>query len=154
MHRLPETVLRDDEAAGLRAKGWTYPEIAQSFGVSDYGAFKMVQRALQGKPSGNVEAARKREEEKLDILEERAYEILNKRHLQVAASGKIVTWEGEPVEDDTVALKAVETLLKVSQRRARLLGLDAPTSVKVEAVIYDGDTIEAQVAQLREVLGE
>lgn len=150
-YRTQEQVLKDSEAAALRRAGLTFAEIAQSLSVPTTTAFNMVQRAYADLPAQKTEDARNREILKLDVIEERAYDILNRFHYTVSAGGKVVTMDGVPVEDDTVALKAAETLLKVAQRRAKLLGLDAPTQVNVE-VTHDANAVDAELAAIRAAL--
>jgi hypothetical protein len=41
-------------------------------------------------------------------------------------------WDGAPLLDDAPVLAAVDRLLKVQERRAKLLGLDVPVKRQVE----------------------
>lgn len=47
---------------------------------------------------------------------------------------------------------AVETLLKIMDRRAKLLGLDAPARARIEVVTED--LIDAEIRRLRDQLGD
>ena len=50
----------------------------------------------------------------------------------VAISNGRVVYQGEnPVKDDGPALQAIDRLLKIQERRARLIGLDAPVKHEV-----------------------
>ena len=61
--------------------------------------------------------------------------------------------EGEPVLDDGPAIRAIGQLLQVQERKARLMGLDAPTQRAVDVITHDafmemmGD-LEADVARM------
>ncbi len=50
----------------------------------------------------------------------------------------------EPLRDRAPVLAAIDRLLKIEERRAKLLGLDAP----VRAELITIDAIEAEVARL------
>jgi hypothetical protein len=47
------------------------------------------------------------------------------------------------------SLFAIDRCLAIMDRRARLLGLDAPIRQQVETITYDGSTIEARVGEIR-----
>jgi hypothetical protein len=79
-------------------------------------------------------------------------EILDKQHVAISASGKVVYNDGEPVLDDSVALKAVDSLVKVQGRRAKLLGLDAPTRVQAMIGIITLDEQKSDITNLFERL--
>jgi len=51
------------------------------------------------------------------------------------SNGQVVKMEGQPLEDDGPVLSAIDTILKIESRRAKLLGLDAPvkTDLNVNA---------------------
>jgi predicted transcriptional regulator len=126
----PETAIRDQQAARLRSQSLTYQAIADQLGVSKPAAYKMVQRAMADVDKEPAEAAVAFELEKLDVMEADITERLAKRHLVVSV-GKIVRIDGEPMEDDDFALRAHALLLRVAERRARLLGLDSATKLDV-----------------------
>ena len=144
--RTRDTAERDAEAADLRAKGWTHRRIAAHFDVDVHTAFDMVQRALKAIVKEPAEAVRLFELERLDGelerlngLEEATREVLERHHVTVS-NGQIVRLDGEPLLDDGPVLQAVDRLLKIEESRRRngesrrkLLGLDAPSRVSVEA---------------------
>jgi hypothetical protein len=132
---------RDAEAMRLRARGWTLQRVSDELG---YGGAQNVIRALKAHTTAVTgEAAaelRQRELTELDRLTEAATRVLEARHF-VFQQGRLCTMPGAdggepvPVEDDAPVLRAVETLLRIQERRARLLGLDAPTRQEVEATL-------------------
>jgi hypothetical protein len=166
VHRVPqferntETIERDHRAAEMRARGMTYPQIGAQFGVTRQAAHQMVQRAIADIPTEGGETIKSMELMKLDAIERRAYLVANSKHPVVSASGKIVkrvvdqdgSLVEQELEDDGPVLKALDTLLKVQERRARLLGLNAPTNVRVETVSYDPDAVDAELEQFRALL--
>ena len=66
--------------------------------------------------------------------------------------GKVVYDGDVKLEDDGPAMQAMAGLLRVSERRSRLLGLDAPAKSQVEVVNYDAGSVEARVSELRAAL--
>jgi AraC-like DNA-binding protein len=163
-----DTAERDAEAARLRARGRTYQQIADELGFSDKSnAHKAVQRTLAAVPVEAAEEVRKLELDKLDNLERAALEVMGRKHVFVQqghvvrqrigverdadgierldADGKEIPLY-EDVLDDGPTLKAVETLLRVAERRARLLGLDTP--VKANVTVHHVDPRDLAIQEL------
>jgi hypothetical protein len=102
-----QAAVRRKEAVDLRVEGKTYREIAQELGVTPTRARQLVAEALaalQGETAESAEELRRLELDRLDQLQSGLWEE--------AAGGN---------------LKAVGAALKIMERRARLVGLDAPT---------------------------
>jgi hypothetical protein len=117
----------DAEAAELRSRGLPLREVAERQGVSITTAWERVQRALDAVRREGGEQAQALELEKLDRLERRLTEALERRHV-VISQGHVVTLDGVPVPDDDPAVRAAAGLLRVSESRRKLLGLDAPVA--------------------------
>ena len=98
---------RQLQALDLRRKGGTYAQIAQTMGVVKATAFNLVQEALITTIQEPSDAVRALEMERLDFLTQ-------KLEARIQAG-----------ED-----KAINTLLKVMDHRARLLGLFAPVTIQ------------------------
>lgn len=141
------TVERDAEAARLRSQSWTYQQIADHLGMSKGQAYEAVKRALADVVQEPAEELRKLELDRLDQMAQAVREVLERRHVTVSngkiirqfagyeldADGKtMVDAEGKPIPrfedllDDAPVLSAVDRLLKIQERRAKLLGLDIP----------------------------
>jgi hypothetical protein len=125
--RTTDTARRDAKAAELRSKGLSYQAIADEMGyASKSSAHDAVQRALKAIVEEPAENLRQLERERLD----RMYE---------AAMGAL--------EANPHSLAAIGTLLKISESRRKLEGLDAPAKVnvsgglKVEIVGVDMDQL-------------
>ena len=98
--------LLERKALNLRLKGWSYPKIAEKLGCSEGGAFKAVDRKLrsiQDESTHTVGLVRKQEVLRLDALLEKSLVALEAKY--------------NP--------KIVDSIMKISARRASLLGLDA-----------------------------
>ena len=105
-------IQREKEAEALRLvkEGFRLPEIAQKLGFSNrQGAHNLITRALQTLTDEPREDARK-------VCVARLDNWLTKLADQIDAGD----------------LKAIGTALKIEERRARLLGLDAPVAIHTQ----------------------
>ncbi|MEV0968503.1 hypothetical protein [Microtetraspora glauca] len=147
--RDPNVARRDAEACRLRAQNLTYQQIADELGMSSKGqAYEAVQRALKETVQEPADEVRQLELMRLDDLAQAAREVLNATHY-VVSQGRVVrlTRGGAPLEDDAPKLQAIDRLLKIQERRARLLGLDSPQRVSIDAQNL-GDDIKGLIAAL------
>ncbi len=129
--RTPESAKRDAAAADLRADGRSFQQIADELGFADKGeAHHAVQRALRAIVQEPAERLRTLELARLDSMYEAAMGVLERQHVTVS-HGKIVYAGKEPLIDDGPVLQAIDRLLKIQERRARLLGLDAATKTQI-----------------------
>ena len=156
--RTEEQVRKDHEAAAMQARSMKLREIGEHFNVTPQAAALMIARAIEDIPRGSTIELVAVEIEKLDAIERAALQIMERPHPVVSASGKIVTrvvevdgtLQAVEVLDDGVVLAAMDRLLKVGERRARLLGLNAPTNIRMEVVSYDTDTIDAEFEEFKQ----
>ncbi len=132
--RSPETAERDAHAAELRRRGYSYRAIAADMGVTPGAAHVAVQRALRAIVEEPAQDVRAMELERLDAMERKVQEILARKHITVN-NGRVIYLDDQPVPDDTVTLQAIDRLLKIQERRARLLGLDAPAKTEMGATV-------------------
>ncbi len=107
-----EDALNDREALRLRSKGYTYREIADQLSVDTSTAYRRTQRALAAIPQEDVTQYRALEAQRLDAMHQVAFE----RAL-----------EGN--------LAAIDRVLAIGARRAKLLGLNTPTQTEVTGVV-------------------
>ncbi|WP_033260608.1 hypothetical protein [Amycolatopsis vancoresmycina] len=146
-----EVARRRSQAIALRSQGRTWAAIADELGYSDKGAAcKDVTRALDAERRELAETADLHRAEQVELLDEltrRAFEILDKDHLTVS-HGRVVRLgqpyvteqgiaeidqnAGAPVLDDGPKLAAIDRLLRIAERRAKLLGLDLPVKQAIE----------------------
>ncbi|GAA3470402.1 hypothetical protein [Nonomuraea roseola] len=140
--RDPDTAARDAEACRLRTQNLSYQDIADQLGyASKSSAYDAVQRALKATVQEPAEELRQLELMQLDELARKAREVLERRHVTVS-QGRVVRLgqpfidddgnaavddgRGDPIEDDAPVLAAIDRMLKIQERRAKLLGLDIP----------------------------
>lgn len=147
----PDTAERDAEAARLRTRGSTYPEIARALDYADdSGAYRAVQRAIAAtitEPSNEVRAV---ELERLDFMWKAALAVLEAKHFAISTKG-VVYLGDQPLTDDGPVLAAIDRMLKIQDRRAKLLGLDAPAKHEVRTVDDVDDAIRRLVDQMAAV---
>ncbi len=143
-----EIAERRAKAVDMRMSGSSYKAIADALGYKTASAASQdVTRALEAavaEQSRSVEAYREEELQRLDLLLAEAWAILKRTHVTVS-HGRIVRDDlDQPIEDDGPTLQAIDRILKIQERRAKFLGLDAPT--KVEAITVDA--LDAEIARL------
>jgi len=126
-----DTAQRDAEAARLRTLGYSYRRIGGELGIDVHSAYDAVQRVLKATIEEPGTELRRLELERLDELTREANEVLAATHYVTSARGEVVLFEGVPLVDDGPRLAAISTLVRVSEARRKLLGLDAETKVNV-----------------------
>jgi hypothetical protein len=152
---------REARALALRRDGHTYVEIGQALGVSRQMATRIVQRGMRRivvEPATQVRAI---ELDLLGHLQVEALAVLRRRHFLVQG-GEVVTrldpdtGREEELLDDGPVLAAIAAVVRIAQRRAAVLGLDAPAKVdaKVDGTLTTMDAIDAHIAELEAQLGD
>lgn len=138
----------------FRRKKIPYSQFYEELGyASVQAARKDFTRALEESIAAqhtSVEVYREEQLEELDYLAEEAHKILRARHYVVTQSGRIVEdpETGQPMVDDGPVLAAIDRLVKILDRVAKLRGLDAPQRLEVMTI----DAIEAAIADLNQQL--
>lgn len=143
--RTAEQMAKDHEAADMRRRSMKFREIGEYFGVTMQAAALMVSRAIEDIPKESTKELIQIELDKLDAIERKYLEVVGRFHPVVTMSGKLVVLndreailEGQDevlLADDTPTMQALAGLLKVSDRRAKLLGLNAPTRTELTSVV-------------------
>lgn len=158
--RSVNTAERDAEACRLRTDSVSYPEIARRLGFADEsGARKAVERGLARivqEPAAEMKALAL---ERIHRARRAVLEVLERQHVTVS-HGRIVQrridWErdadgsilrnadGEPIGvyedlvDDAPVLAAVDRLVKLDEREAKLIGYDAEQKLNLSGgVTYE-----------------
>lgn len=128
-----DSLEKERKAIELRRAGYTYDEIAQAIGYADHtGARDAVTRAIRRATNeAGVGELRQQELDRLDRLQRSVWT--------------------NAIQGD---LQAVATVLRIIDRRAKLLGLDAPVKQEITVETLDGGMIDREVARLVELLGQ
>ena len=136
-----EDLRLEAEALDLRRQHHSFRAIAALQGVHPSTAHERVERALAAiVPQETREAVRRQETERLDAVQARVLAALG--HVTSAA-----VLEASGLDDEAVARLAT-AYARVSDRKAKLLGLDAPAQLKVEVT----GALEAEVQALADEL--
>lgn len=132
----------EKQALGLRKSGATYAEISDQLKISEATAWRRVQSALKA-----ITKLSAKEAEDVKVLELARYDFYLR-----SLDPKIRL--GDP--------RAINTALTVSERRARLLGLDAPEkhtltldtidALRIKALAGDKDAA-AELRRMKKELG-
>ncbi len=125
-------VTKRQQALELRKKCYTYQEIADALGCSRSGAYKYVSKALAElteKVRNSADELRELENTRLDELWTKAY---------------------DRVQDGD--LTAINTCIKISERRAKLNGLDSP--VRSDITVTPNVPTMAATDEEKQVLNE
>ncbi|MFA5387419.1 MAG: helix-turn-helix transcriptional regulator [Candidatus Paceibacterota bacterium] len=137
-----EATERQQQCLDMRCRGMSTRQIAAALDLSDSTVRGYISRSLKKLHQNrdtDAECLRDLELEKLDVLERAANRVLAKNHLVVSSGGVVSdtrinpdTGKSEPYKltDSGPVLKAIGSLLKIAERRARLLGLDAPQKIE------------------------
>lgn len=113
---------RQDKALALRLTGKSYREVGRAMGMGKSRAQELVVRALAAIPLENAKAVLALELQRLDRMLE-------------GLQRKGGAFSGNP--------RAVDSVLRIQERRAKYLGLDAPT--RTEHTGRDGEPIEIEL---------
>jgi hypothetical protein len=140
-----ETRERENHALRLRREDWDYASIAAEIGWASHAAARLaVQRALNRFAEEDAEALRDIEDDKLRSYERAVLEEIRRDHV-VVSHGKIIRdVDGTPIRDSAPVYAGYRELRMLSERRAKLRGLDAPLRTIVEEITEDAVREEAR----------
>jgi predicted transcriptional regulator len=144
---------RRTRVVNMRVSGATVDQIAQQLGLTKSQVSHDLERTLKSRTAelgSAVENLRSLEAEKLDAMERVAWKVLAKPHYAVSATGNVARHPEtkEVLIDDGPTLQAISSLLRIQERRAKLLGLDQPTRSSVEVTTIDSATASAEIARV------
>lgn len=124
---LPE---RDAEFLELRKRGLAYRAIAAQTGYDVKTVHEAVKRCMAAVTEEPAQEVRQLELERLDDMWTAVMKVLEAKHFTVS-QGRIVYLGDEPLEDDGPVLAAVDRLLRIQERRSKLLGLDSAVKQEI-----------------------
>lgn len=143
--REPDQVARDNRAVELRRRHLTYDQIAVEMGyASKSSAYAAVKRGLADSVMESNDEVRQQEVDRLDELARRALRVIMTTHFRVSGKEIVRDSHGQPIIDDQPVLNGINSLLKIMERRASLLGLNAVTKVEVLTI----GQVDAEIARL------
>lgn len=120
-----EVLDRENEIVKLRRGGLTFDLISQRLGMSIAGVQQAYERANARVIADDINAIRNLETERLDLA-------------QSAIWGKVLQGDNP----------SIANLLRIMERRAKLLGLDQPTRIQAEVITYDGNAVRSELERI------
>lgn len=138
--RSKATIERDAQAFALHIRGRTLAQIGTALGMTPQSAQEAVKRGRQAISIETTEAQVKEAVAELDMARAEVMKVLEAKHYLVRERGLVYLSDdedAEPLADDKPVLEAVDRLIKIAERRARLLGSDAPTKARIEVRSVD-----------------
>ena len=127
----PELVDKEIRVLELRRVGLTWSRIAEEVGYADHtGAYAAYKRAIKRTMQQPADELREQEVDRIDRLQ-------------------VAVWPSA-MKGDT---RAILTIIRLMERRAKLLGLDRPIKIEQDITTWDGnDTIDRAVRELAALL--
>jgi len=126
----PEILEKEIKIIELRRAGVTWERICSEVGFKNAsGSYKMYQRAAERWVRPHLEEYR-------DMMMDR----LERMHQAVWVRAK----EGD--------MRAIDTVLRIMDREANLLHLDAPVKIQTEVTIYEGQQLIEHTARIVELV--
>jgi hypothetical protein len=141
---------RRNKAIEMRRVGIPWEKIADEVGYSSPAAAAAdIYKVLSDRTremGDAVAGLRSIEADKLDAMERVVIQIMRKPHI-LAQQGRVVIdpTTGMPAEDPGPLFQCIDRLLRIAERRAKLLGIDTPVKAQVE---IKATGIDAEIAGL------
>ena len=134
--RAAETIALDWLAWELRCQHLTYREIGAELDIDPSTAYDAVQRAVQMIPTEGAAEMKQAMLGEMDPMSRHLWSVVKRQQSDVGPG-----------------LQAIAQLLRVQERKARLMGLDAPARRAVDVITHDMfmeaiADLEAEVADL------
>lgn len=132
----------------LSVEGWTQREIADHYGIGQPTVSDRLKRYRQNLPETDREMILHRNLAELDSMRRELWRIVEADPAPAYSHGRAVKRDdGTSVLDHSERLAAMDRLLRIQERIARSLGLDAPA--KAELAITEQATDAAKQAAAR-----
>ena len=166
-----KTAQRDHDALALKVKGQSLQRIANELGYASKGAVSTaIRRAFRDLPGPGTEDEKRLDLERIDRLIEASWEVLEREHVAYSNGQVIRRRTGlveldesglerlddkgktiplyEEVLDDGPLLASVDRIRSLLERRAKIIGYDAPARSRIEVITED--VVDAELKALSE----
>lgn len=120
-----ETLINQAAILALKNEGYSEAEIGKELGLSTTYVRRLYDGALQYVPVEDIEKHRTLELSRLEAMHREIFKVLMS-NANIIQGGRQLDFV-----DNNLKLSCVDKLIKVMERKARLLGLDKPYTVKV-----------------------
>lgn len=135
------TAEQDSTAAHMRAEGRTYRAIAEALGCSVGTAYAGVARAIAAVPVEAVTELRQIESARLDAVIARLWDVVHADHPYFSQGRRF-----EDVQDAGPVISALLGIVRASESKRKLLGLDAPARQTITVITEDA--VDAELRRL------
>jgi hypothetical protein len=139
---------RDEHIVELKGQGLSFQQVADQVGISKSGAilgFQRVKRRVNERADDNYATYRDDQLARIAVLREVVADIVHTRHVTIS-NGHVISEitgrdddgkpiYGDPYEDDAPTLAAIDRMVKLDEREAKLLGLDAEQKLNLSGGI-------------------
>lgn len=155
------------EAYRLRLRGMPLRDVGRALGVSHETVRQWTQVEADSLVLPLADEFRKQQLDRLDIALAKAMAVLDGTHLTVSHGRVVMLEDAEtgartPIVDQGPVLAAIDRIVRLEERRSKLMGLDAPARTEIEARVDDLrpevlnliEAAEAQAAADVERLGD
>ena len=128
----PELIDKELKVLELRRAGLTFQRISEEVGFADAsGAYIAYKRAMKRTLQQPADELREAELDRVDRLQ-------------------LALWPKAMKGDNT----SINTIIRLMERRARLIGLDTPIKVQNEVTVIDGGDLDERVRQFAYLIAE
>lgn len=117
------------EAYRLKLRGLSDRAVGERLGVSHTTVQNWTRQEADERVLPLAEELRKVQLERLGEMRQAALQVLETVHVTVQQGRIVADSFGDPVPDDAPVLAAIDRLLRIEERIAKLCGLDAPLEV-------------------------
>lgn len=125
-----ETARREEQIVALRLRRVSYNKIARALGISKVSAIRAFDRAIRRTTKANIGEYHRVELAELEAEQASIWETID------AGKERKDAWR--------IKMAGLSMLNRIHIRRAKLLGLDAPTRIDLRGLYGDDDTLSAE----------
>lgn len=139
------TAARDQEIFTKYLFGHTQVELAEEYGLAQSAISRIINKLRESVTLPTREDLVKRSVARLDALLKKAWAVAEAEHLAVS-HGRVIydPRTGEPMKDHAPLLQAIDRIVRLEERVAKLLGLDAADRLESPT----GDDLDAELIEL------
>jgi DNA-binding CsgD family transcriptional regulator len=144
-----DKALRDADIWTMRAAGHSVQEIAESQELSISTVRNSLTRVAEQYKVESAAEIIKMELDRLDIMLVHAMDALEGEYVAWSNGRMMRDDDDQPVPDVGPTMKAIDTILKIMDRRSKYLGLDAPSKSEQHINVHqDPNAVDLQVLDL------
>lgn len=137
-----------EQAYELRLRGRTLRQIAGDMGISHSTVHDLLREEIDNRLDPLKDQYLQYELDRLDHMQQAAVALLENPGKQVLApgpDGELITWV---IMDHDRINKAINTLVRISESRRKLIGLDAPVKVQGDLTVTETTQEDLELQEL------